>query len=671
MHVECAPEAVPLLPSTMKIPTKINWRAMAAHLAWIPNYNIRRDLKFDIIAGVTVAMMIVPQEISLANIMHVPAQYGLYTAALTPVLYALFGSSRVLSVANGSEVSLMVGAALQNIPTEKERVAVGIFLSFYIGMINVILGTLHLGVIADFFSRPVMGGFLSGGGVIIMISQFPTWFQVTLPTSTYPVQTIVNLFKHIKESNTNSIAVGAVSIVVLSLMKYAKRHWIPNPTLAEIFGSMPHGKTEDSDDTPVSDVQTPTEGGQQPPTTWAFSLDEQDYAALEPAPVTRTHTKKWRLVLFFLLRTLCDLGPLVVCLFGILAGHSIGEKKIKVTGHVPQGFASPVMPWYGYADGIIQTVSFGDVTLNALSIALIVYMTSIAMAKRLAVRDHYEVNPTNEFIGLGMASTIGSFFQVMPPTGGMSRTAVNMQSAKTQLASVITVALVILVLMVGTDSLYYLPKASLAAIVIVAGFWLIELEEAKWLYRSKRDEFYVWLASFVFTIGLGIMEGLGASIVCSLIAVLVKTKRPLVYPVGRFTHPESGVVTYVNLVENPTAHVDAEVLIMRVEGSLYFGNSEYAVQVIVSHALLHEKAQAIVIDASFVLDMDATTIQVFEAIHLKLPNRKIAFCNAQPHLAHVIKTSGLCEMLCIADVTESIEHTVARVHALGEPGVAF
>ncbi|RHY57550.1 hypothetical protein DYB30_009759 [Aphanomyces astaci] len=645
-------------------------RSWVAHLAWIPQYNFRRDFKFDFIAGITVAMMIVPQEISLANIMHVPPQYGLYTAALTPVLYALFGSSRVLSVANGAEVSLMVGAALQNIKTDKERVAVGIFLSFYIGLINLTLGCLQLGVIADFFSRPVMGGFLSGGGVLIMISQLGSWFQLTLPSTSYPLETVVNLCRQIRDCNTNSVVVGAVSIVVLSVMKYAKQHWIPNPSLTQLFDEplvVDVTAMTNQNDMNAALVQTPTEGAQHP--TWGFSLDDQEYASLEPVPPmmksNSTVKHKSRQVLFFVLRTICDLGPLVICLFGIVVGRAVGEKQIKVTGHVPQGFPSPKFPWYGYTGDIIKSVDFSDVTVNALSIALIVYMTSIAMAKRLALRDGYEVSPTNEFIGLGMASAIGSFFQVMPPTGGMSRTAVNMQSARTQLASVITVTLVILVLMVGTDSLYFLPKASLAAIIIVAGFWLIETDEAKWLYRSKRDEFYVWLASFLATIGLGILAGLGASIVCSLVALMIKTKRPLVYALGR-----SGDL-YVNAQENPDATTELDTIVMRVEGSLYFGNSEYAMQVILAQVVLQDKVRAIVIDATYIHDMDATTLQMMDTILLKLSPIKLAFANAQPHLAHVIKVSGLTDKLSVPEVTESIDHTIARLRALEVPGVAF
>ncbi|RQM28628.1 hypothetical protein B5M09_007964 [Aphanomyces astaci] len=634
-------------------------RSWVAHLAWLPQYNFRRDFKFDFIAGITVAMMIVPQEISLANIMHVPPQYGLYTAALTPVLYALFGSSRVLSVANGAEVSLMVGAALQNIKTDQERVAVGIFLSFYIGLINLTLGCLQLGVIADFFSRPVMGGFLSGGGVLIMISQLGSWFQLTLPSTSYPLETVVNLCRQIRDCNTNSVVVGAVSIVVLSVMKYAKQHWIPAPKVSHLFESTRNIKCTRAGESLVSLTEEPDAPAQLP--AWGFSLNDDDFVSLdEQAPAKPPIcSNKRRNVLLFLLRTCCDLGPLVVCLIGIVVGQFLGESEVKVIGHVPRGVPAPVLPWYGYATGIIQSVDFTTLTVHALSMALIVYMTSIAMTKRLALRVHSDVNSSQELIGLGMASALGAFFQVMPPTGGMSRTAVNMQVARTQLASTVTSLLVVLMLMVGMDALYFLPKASLAAVIIVAGFYLVEIHEATWLFHSKRDEFFVWLASFAATIGMGILPGLGVSILCSLVALMIQTKRPLVYALGRSR--SSGA--YVNTRENADAIVDADIVVVRVQGSLYFGNTDYAMQRILS--LHHDVATAVVLDATYIHDMDATTLGGLEMLHMKLAQRGVHFAvaNGQPRLANILQTSGVCAKLSLADVTSSVDATMARLRA--------
>ncbi|EQC34045.1 hypothetical protein SDRG_08259 [Saprolegnia diclina VS20] len=606
-------------------------------LQWVPSYNIQRDLKFDVIAGVTVAMMIVPQEISLANVMAVPAQYGLYTAALTPVLYTIFGTSRVLSVANGSEVSLMVGTYLQTIPNMKERVAVGILISFLVGCINFALGCLRLGVVADFFSRPVMGGFLSAGGILIMVAQFPTWLQLSLPTHAYPLQTIYEIFHNFNKINWISFTIGVLSMIVLAFFKYAKKHLVEAPKLTELL------------DGPSSThpVATPRE-------QWGFSLNEGDYATMEedhdkPAEkgllrkttALQEGSGKTKAVFLFLLRTLLDLGPLVICFFGILAGYLIGEKRVKVTGHVPQGMPSVVLPWYGYSDGLIKTDSFGSILLQAATMALVVYSTSVAIAKRLAVRGNYDIDSNQELLALGFASGVGAFFQVMPPTGGMSRTAVNVQSAKTQLASFITVTLVILVLLFLTDALYYLPKASLASIIIVAGFWLIEVDEAKWLFKAKRDEFYVWMVSFVLTVGLGILPGLFGSIGCSLLAVMIKTKRPVVCLLGLNADGH-----YVDTSVHPEAVMPNDTLIVRVEGSLYFGNAEFLSQYIMTQLVLHAGRRLVVLDTTFLHDIDATSIQTFEILEERLTHldATVSFANARGQAASILSTSGLCKI---------------------------
>ncbi|OQR96556.1 Sulfate Permease (SulP) Family [Thraustotheca clavata] len=609
-------------------------------LEWVPNYNINRDLKFDVIAGITVAMMIVPQEISLANVMSVPAQYGLYTAALTPILYTVFGTSRVLSVANGSEVSLMVGTYLQTISDLKERVAVGILLSFIIGVINFTLGCLHLGVVADFLSRPVMGGFLSAGGILIMVAQFPTWVQVTLPTYSYPLQTIYEIINHFHQINWNSFLVGLVSIFVLSLFKYAKGRFSDVPKLSELL-----------------DEPAPVTSREQ----WGFSLNENDYASMEETIARDRETKpkafdKSKGLILFVLRTFCDLGPLVICLFGILAGYLIGEKRIKVTGHVPHGMPDPLVPWYGYNDHLIKNVTFTDILIQAASMAIVVYSTSVAIAKRLAVRGNYDINTNQELLALGFASAVGSFFQIMPPTGGMSRTAVNVQSAKTQLASFITVSLVIIVLCCLTNALYYLPKASLASIVIVAGYWLIEFEEAKWLFKAKRDEFYVWIFSFILTVAFGILPGLFGSIGCSVLALMIKTKKPGVALLGL---NEAG--QFVDASSNLNVAIPNDVLVVRVEGSLYFGNSEYLSKYLLNQVLEFPGRSFIVLDMKYLHDIDATTIQVFEILEERLShyNVQLAFANARKVVAGVLNASGLIKTKPPPD--KNLEHVLEFV----------
>ncbi|KAF1788923.1 SLC26A/SulP transporter domain [Phytophthora cactorum] len=380
-------------------------------LKWLPNYNIGQDLKFDIVAGITVAMMLIPQEVSLSTIMHVPAHHGLYTAATSPLIYALFGSSTVLSVASGSEVALLTGSILEPIEDEKERIATGIMIAFLI-----------------------MGGFISAGGLLIMLSQFQNVLGVKLTRRLPRTDALPELEKprpRQQERTSSWLDFDRLPHPV----KLIKKRFFPSPVLSQLFDDM------SAIDTATSDVLTPEVGSVNAPydnvKSHGFSLTDEQFLNMErekQQQTARHHTSaaepprsKPVLIAIFLARTLCDLGPLVVCIFGGIVGYVLGPKALKLTGTVPGGFPAPVAPWYGFDDGLLDSGRFGTILLNSLTVSLVVFLSSIAMAKRLAIQRGEDINTEQELTGIGIASVVCGFFQAMPPTGGMSRTAVNMQ----------------------------------------------------------------------------------------------------------------------------------------------------------------------------------------------------------------------------------------------------
>ncbi|KAG6975847.1 hypothetical protein JG688_00001977 [Phytophthora aleatoria] len=509
---------------------KPTWQQKVQHYApifrWLPNYSIQRDLKFDIVAGITVAMMLIPQEVSLSTIMHVPAHHGLYTAATAPLVYAIFGSSTVLSVASGSEVSLLVGSTLEDIEDEDERVATGIFMAFL-------------------------------SGCILLLS------------------------------------------------------------LADA------GKVE------------------QPPKS------------------------KGELLAIFLMRTLCDLGPLVVCIFGGIVGYALGPSHLKLTGEIPGGFPEPKVPWYGFTSHLIDGDRFGTIMYHALTVSVVVFLSSIAMSKRLAIQRGEDINTEQELTGIGIASVVCGFFQAMPPTGGMSRTAVNLQNAHTQLASIITCLIVVLALYTLTSTLYYLPSATLASIIIVAGWTLVEFREAKWLYRVKRDEFFVWAASFALTLGLGVLNGLIASIICCVLALMWKSK---VQPVAILGELDNG--RFVDRENFPEANNLGDVIAVRVESSLYFANCERVAQFIeremVRLSTLGITTRGVVLDTFHMNDMDATTIQVLSDTQEKLAVRGVRFgiANAKSRLYDLLAATNLLKRILANDPTISVDDAVRMMREL-------
>lgn len=860
-------------------------------LEWLPNYDVREDLQFDIVSGVTVGLMLVPQEVSLAAIMGVPPIYGLYTAAVVPMIYPLFGTSRVLSVANGAEVSLLVGSAIKKVESEEERIATGILLSFLSGVVLLFMGVFRLGLIADFFSRPVMGGFISAGGVLIMLSQVASWLGLEIKNKDLPVLTVLDLMEKFPHLNTLSLALGGFSILVLVGMHELKRRVVRElarveedfedqfaietsrainqlsmsmSSASETQTDMTEEETEDSQDdlrganyggdVELSDVPKPkkrqpkrrtddadldVENATVSPrgsrwadlpavfttgslrrrdyvmgSPWAsstrnsrdlgendldlarscrqrdlaaitrtsrhgrmddegvgFSLSDEDYITIErpldfddrangtPASnlvapemhrstsdlsggstrallkkksttssrskaekarreaaanreddaeaqadaemarrvkefVSPAHSEttsessttaltgrmlaasstsirllRSKMAVLIALRLVCDLGAFMVCLLGGIVGYLAPDGSLALAGDVPGGYPEPKRPWYGLSESVIEADRLYHLFIDTLSIALISYMCSVAMAKRLAIKEGYRIRPNQELIALGFSNLIGSFFQGMPSTGGLSRTAVNMQNARTQLASVITVLVVVLVLYTATSALAYLPKASLASIIIVAGYSLIELKEAKWLYRVKRDEFYVWLASFVLTCLLGVLPGLLSSIFCSLIAVIYKTRRPTVSMLGQLVDEETGRPRIVEMELYPdTAQPLSDVVAIRVEGALYFANCEYIERVVEREVRKRQETEdvevrGVVIDAGSIMDWDTTTIQMMKHLKMELRSQGImlAIVNARDRLHLLLQSSEFLVGIVHGDARIGFEEAITAI----------
>ncbi|RLN45354.1 hypothetical protein BBJ28_00015009 [Nothophytophthora sp. Chile5] len=664
------------------------WRQRAQDFApilrWLPNYQISRDLKFDVVAGITVAMMLIPQEVSLSTIMHVPAHHGLYTAATAPLIYAIFGSSTVLSVASGSEVALLVGTILEDIEDQDERVATGIMMAFLSGCILLLVRILNLSQLADFFSRPVMGGFISAGGLLIMLSQFVNALGIKITSSTYPPVTLIRIFGKLGHTNLTAFAVAAISIVYLFAVKWCKKRFFASPVLMQLFESeTPMKKETQGQPEEMQQILTPVTGAAASANlthSHGFSLTDQQYVSMETdyaarhgghddqllqseaaeKAVAADHPKsKAKLLAIFLARTMCDLGPLVVCIFGGIVGWQLGSSHLKLTGSIPGGFPSPEVPWYGFNSHLIAGDRFGNILYHSLTVVVVVFLSSIAMAKRLAIQRGEDINTDQELTGLGLASVVAGFFQAMPPTGGMSRTAVNLQNAHTQLASIITCLIVIIALYTLTGTLYYLPSATLASIIIVAGWSLVEFREAKWLFRVKRDEFFVWAASFILTCCLGVLDGLIASIVCSVLALMWKTKRS---PVAILGELDNGSLVDRELF--PDAKHLGDIVAVRVESSLYFANCE-RVATIIEHEMVRLKAlgittRGVVIDAFHMNDMDATTIQVLSDTQEKLAVRNVRFAiaNAKSRLHDLLAATNLIKRILANDPSISVEDAV-------------
>ena len=223
-------------------------------------------------------------------------------------------------------------------------------------------------------------------------------------------------------------------------------------------------------------------------------------------------------------------GPLVAVVFGVLAVwlSGVDAQGVKIVGSVPDGLPSFAFPTIDLSQ--IQTL-----LPIAFTIAFISFMESIAVAKAIQSKHgDYKVVPNQELIALGAANIGGSLLQAFPTTGGFSRTAVNDQAgAKTGMAAIISAGLIVLTLLFLTPLFYFLPKAILASVIMVAVFGLIDYKEAIQLWKNYRPDFWMLAVTFVGTLLLGIEEGVLIGVVLSLAMIIFQTTKPHIATLGK------------------------------------------------------------------------------------------------------------------------------------------
>lgn len=249
---------------------------------------------------------------------------------------------------------------------------------------------------------------------------------------------------------------------------------------------------------------------------------------------------------------------------------SLADRGVDVVGQVPSGLPTPLLP--GLTEGMSITPNdVVDLMPVALAIALVGFMESIAVAKVYASRGRYDIDPDQELKALGLANLAGSVFQAFPVTGGFSRTAVNAQAgARTQRSSLISVAVISITLLFLTPLFYHLPKAILAAIIVVAVLGLVDVAGARELWRVDRRDFALMSATFLATLLLGIEEGILVGAALSMVVVLHQITRPHIAELGRIP----GTRQYKNLARHPDAIVERGIAIIRLDASLFYGNAE-------------------------------------------------------------------------------------------------
>ncbi len=312
-------------------------------------------------------------------------------------------------------------------------------------------------------------------------------------------------------------------------------------------------------------------------------------------------------------------GALILVVLGILASYlfQLEQLGVKVVGEVPGGFPAFRNPW-------ISTEMLYKLLPAALTISLVSYIESMAVATAIRNKHRdYKIWPNQELLALGCANIAGSFFQSYPTTGGFSRSAVNDDSgAKTALAGVFAAVLVAISLLFLTDLFYFLPKAILGSIILVAVSRLFSWSDFVHLWHTDRRDFLMSIATFFATLFFGIEPGIGVGIILSAATVIYESAKPHIAVTGQLP----GTPHYRNIQRFPQAELRDDVLVFRFDSQLYFANANFFKEKV--EEMVAEKGEAlrlVVLNAVSVNGMDSTGADALREILEQLSQKGIAF----------------------------------------------
>jgi SulP family sulfate permease len=498
----------------------MNIKKIIPILEWLPNYTSSR-FRGDFIAGITVGIILIPQGIAYALIAGLPPIYGLYTALVPQVMYAIFGSSRQVAIGPVAMDSLIVAAGVSTLALagSDSYIEIAILLALMVGAIQLLMGIFRLGFIVNFLSRPVISGFTSAAALIIGFNQFRNLFGVDFIRSNQIQYVALDIWKNSKELDLPTTMIGvSAALIIIVLRKVNKK--IPN--------------------------------------------------------------------------------ALLVVILGIIAVKYFGStfESVAIIKEVPSG-----LPSFGLPE--IDIDQLKELMPIALTLVLVGFLETISIGKSLeAKQDEYRIRPNQELVALGIGNMVGSLFKAYPSTSSFSRSAINQESgATTGMAALISVGMVIVTLLFLTPVFYYLPKAVLAAIIIVAVFGLVNVKEGIHLWKTNNLDFWLLFTTFVATLFLGIEYGIFAGVSLSIVILIFRTSRPYIAVLGAV--PDSDF--YKNKERFTNVVIEEDILVVRFDAQLFFANASYFRDNLDDLADKKGKAlKLIVIDAESINRVDST-----------------------------------------------------------------
>ena len=529
--------------------------SIAARLipTWLRQYPLAA-LPTDLVAGLVVGVLVIPQSLGYAVLAGLPPVYGLYSAIVPVLVYAWLGSSNVQAVGPVAITAIMTASGLLPYAEQgsEQYALMASLLALMVGALLWIAGRLRLGWIMQFISRGVSAGFVSGAAVLIFVSQLKYLMAIPITGSSL-VGYLSTMQRYVGQLHPLTLLIGVIAFALLVANRYASQ-WVWQ--------------------------------------TW-----------LSPSYA------KWAERLF----------PLVLLVIAIILSIILhwGSLGVATIGRIPHGLPSFTLPHMADLQEALKLLP------TAGLMALIIFVSSSSVASTYARLRGESFDANRELTGLGLANISGGLFQSFAVAGGFSRTAINADSgAKTPLASIVTVLVMIAALIAFSNALAPLPYALLGATIMASIIGLIDIATLKSAWQRDRLDGASFLAAFVGVLIFGLNTGLVIGLMVSFASLIWQSSKPHVAIVGQL----GGSGHFRNINRHDVVTFD-NLVMLRIDESLFFGNSESVHRRILSALQQYPAAQEVILIMAAVNHIDLTAQEMLSTLNqeLALQNKRLHF----------------------------------------------
>ncbi|CRK92432.1 CLUMA_CG005999, isoform B, partial [Clunio marinus] len=519
----------------------------------------------DLISGVTLGLTLVPQSLAYANLANLPAEYGLYSAFMGSLVYVIFGTVREVSIGPTSLMSIITLSYTYEKPVEYV-----IIMTFICGCVEFLMGAFKLGFIVDFISAPVVSSFSTSTSLLVIGGQLKNLLGIKYSAKSFPM-TIVKLFQNIEQLKFGDAALGTLAIIFLITLRNIKDIKLP--------------------DRPSSSV-----------------------------------IKK---LLFYLSISRNALILLVTSYFAYFLSLKYNHVPFILSEKVTQGIPSFELPKFSVEKNN-RTVEFieicGEIGSGLLLLPLVSVLANVAIAK--AFTSGKIVDASQEMMALGLANIFGSFFKAIPTCGAFTRSAVsNASGVQTTFAGIYSATMTLLALTLLTPYFGYIPKTSLAAILICAVSSLIDFKIAIRFWKTNKIDFASWFGCIIVCVTVSIEIGLLFGVALSTLHVFLKSARP----------ETSIYIDHIN---------DQRVIFVRPSSGIDFPGVDYIREKINRALILTNFKFPITLDCEKVSYLDYTSIKALESLKedLEKQNQSISFTKMEVDLGKYIMEKSSMEL---------------------------